>query len=416
MEYGLIFFISACVIGLFMAWGVGANDLANIMSTTMGSKAITVKQAMIIAVIFEFAGAILGGTHVTNTIRNGIINTSLFTNNPEILVYGMIATLLSGMVWMLFASYVGMPVSITNTIVGALVGFGAVVLGVNAVHWKTVGIIAVSWVCIPIVAGVASYWLITIIQRLILSTRDPVKSAWIYMPIFFLLVGTVLAMMTVMKDLARFGYHPDGLHKLMIVFGTALIIMFFGLYLCKQIPLQKNLKRYKQFKYVEKMFGVLMAFTACAMVYAHGSNDVAIAVGPVAAVYSIVKNHGSILLQDSFPLWIMVMGCVGVVVGLFMYGHKVIATVGKGITALTPSRAFAATLAAASAVIISTSAGIPVSATQTLVGGVFGVGLARGIGALNLNVIRNIFLSWFVTVPAAALLAILFFNIINWLI
>lgn len=398
-----------------MAWGVGANDLANIMSTTMGSRAITVRQAMLVAVVFEFAGAFLGGMHVTNTIRSGIINTALFAGHAEVLIYGMIAVLLASMVWMLFASYIGMPVSITNAIVGALVGFGAIVLGMHAVHWKTVGLIALSWVCTPIAAGVGSYWLFTLVRRLILATRDPLKSSRRYMPLYFFMVGVVLSIMTVLKDIVRFGYHPDGLHQFLIIIATSFIILIIGMFLCSKITLPENAKRYQRYEYIEKKFGILMAFTACAMVFAHGSNDVAIAVGPVAAIYSIVMHNGSLLMSDPIPLWIMFMGCMGVVTGLFMYGRKVIATVGRSITSLTPSRAFAATFAAAVAVIVSTGSGIPVSATQTLVGGVFGVGLARGIGALNLNVIRNIFLSWFITVPAAAILAILFFNILQWM-
>jgi PiT family inorganic phosphate transporter len=415
VEFNIIFLGSACVIGFLMTWGVGANDLANIMSTTMASKAITVWQAMLIAVIFEFAGAFLGGVHVTNTIRSGIINTTLFTNYPGILVYGMLAVLLASMVWILLASYVGMPVSITNTIVGALVGFGAIVLGLHAVHWATVGFIALSWVCTPLVAGVGSYWLFILVRRSILSARDPIINSRRYLPFYFFIVGMVLSIMTVLKDLIRFGYHPNGWQQFLVVIITSLIVMVIGCFLCNRVSLPENPRRSQRFEHVEKKFGILMAFTACAMVFAHGSNDVAIAVGPVAAIHSILIHNGSLLMQETVPLWIMFMGCMGVVLGLFMYGHKVIATVGRGITSLTPSRAFSATLAAAIAVIISTSSGIPVSATQTLVGGIFGVGIARGIGALNLNVIRNIFLSWFVTVPAAAMLAIFFFDVMKWL-
>jgi len=414
LEYGFAFVIGACLIGLIMSWGVGANDLANIMSTTMGSKAITVRQAMIIAVIFEFAGAFLGGVHVTNTIRSGIINTAFFNHTPDLLILGMIATLLASMVWIIFASFVGMPVSITNAIVGALVGFGAVVLGVHGVHWHKVWLIVLSWVGSPLIAGMVAYWLFILVRVSILSARDPVRNVRRYLPIFFFLVGIVLAIMIVLRDLAHFGIQLNNIQRYLIIIIIAVLITIVGTWLTRRIILPENPKRYQRFEYVEKLFGVLMAFTACAMVFAHGSNDVAIAMGPVAAVVSIVKHGGDVAMQDPLSLWTMLLGCVGVVIGLFMYGRKVIVTVGSGITALTPSRAFAATIAAACAVILSTSGGIPVSATQTLVGGVFGVGLARGIGALNLNVIRNIFLSWFITVPAAALLAILFFDLMRW--
>lgn len=413
MEYGLFFLIASVTIGFVMAWGVGANDLANIMSTTMASKAISVRNAIVIAVIFEFAGAILGGIHVTNTIRSGIINMHLFSNNPQILIYGMLASLLSGMVWMLFASYVGMPVSITNAIVGAIVGFGSIVLGVRAVNWHVVEVIAISWVCSPLLAGILGFLLFTLIKRSILSTGDPAKNVQRFIPFFFFLVGVVLSIMIVIKDIDEQGFMFDIHQKVAIVIMIGLIVAAMGRYLGRYVYIKSKPKRQERFVYVEKLFGILMGFTACAMVFAHGSNDVAIAMGPVAAIYSIVQHHGSVAMREPLADWTLVVGVVGVILGLLMYGRRVIQTVGHGITALTPSRAFAATISAAGTVILSTSAGIPVSATQTLVGGVLGVGLARGIGALNLTVIRNIILSWVVTVPAAATLAILFFEIIK---
>lgn len=413
MEYGLGFLIAALLIGCIMAWGVGANDLANIMSTTMASKAISVRQAVIIAIIFEVAGAMLGGVHVTNTIRSGIINMQLFSHDPQILIYGMLASLLAGMAWMLFASFIGMPVSITNAIIGAIVGFGSIVLGTQAIHWHVVGAIAISWICSPLLAGTAAFLLFVLIRRTILATNDPTKSARRYLPFYFFLVGIVLSIMIVLKDLTEQGYSLDFKYRLIISVICGLIVVIAGRVLCKFIYLTDKPKRYEKFQYVEKLFGILMGFTACAMVFAHGSNDVAIAMGPVAAIYSIVQHHGSVAVKDPLALWTLFAGSASVVVGMLMYGRKVIETVGHGITALTPSRAFAATIAAACTVIISTSAGIPVSATQTLVGGVLGVGLARGIGALNLNVIRNILVSWVITVPAAALLAIIFFELIK---
>jgi PiT family inorganic phosphate transporter len=401
----------ALIIGFIMTWGVGANDLANIMSTTMGSKAISVRQAIIIAIIFEFAGAILGGGHVTETIRSGIINTGLLSHSPKILIYGMTSTLLAGATWMLLASVVGMPVSITNAIVGALVGFGAIVLGIHAIQWHTVGFIALSWVCSPAIAGIVAFLLFQLIKRSIFNSDSPAQSARRFYPFFFMLVGIVLADMTLLKGFAHFDIQLSGLSKIIITVGTAIIITLVGMHFSHKIPKTDDLKRFRQVDYVEKLFSILMAFTACAMVFAHGSNDVAIAMGPVSAVISII-HHGGKIVGDS-PTWIMWIGCFGVVLGLIMYGRKVIVTVGSSITALTPSRAFAATLAAASTVIVSTSTGIPVSATQTLVGGVLGVGLARGLGALNIAVVRNIFMSWVITVPAAAFLNILYFYIMK---
>lgn len=410
MEHGLIFMVLACAVGLWMTWGVGANDLANIMSTTMGSKAVSVKQAMFIAVVFEIAGAVLGGSGVTDTIRGGIISPAVFADTPQLFIYSMLSVLMAGAVWMTTASFVGMPVSITNAIVGALVGVGAIMLGIHAVHWQEVGYIAISWIVSPAIAGVISYLLFISIKRSILGAEDPMAAAQRYVPIYLFAVGIILALMTALKGLNHILGNVTFLQKEIIVVVTALTIFFVGLYAIRKIRLKQRLPidRHSQFVYIESMFSVLMAFTACAMVFAHGSNDVAIAVGPIVGIISAVKEgyptHDGIVFYS-----IMLFGCLGVILGLMMYGRKVIETVGTAITTLTPSRAFAATLAAASTVVVSTSTGIPVSATQTLVGAVFGVGLARGIGALNLSVIRNIFMSWIITIPVAAGLATMFF-------
>lgn len=408
MEYGIFFMIFACVIGLWMTWGIGANDLANIMSTAIGSKAITVRQSLMIAVLFEVAGAFLGGSEVTDTIRGGVIDLRVFEHAPMLLIYSMLSVLLSATLWITIASYLAMPVSITNAIVGALVGVGAIMLGLQAVHWSMVGYIAISWICSPAIAGVLAYLLFISIRRWILGKDDPLSSAKRYVPIYLFLVGIILAMMTVLKAFYHFHVALNLFHTIVIVLVTALLVVLFGSLAMRKLFAAAQLSRHSQFVYIEGMFSVLMAFTACAMVFAHGSNDVAIAVGPLASILSLVTTgqsmHDGILFAG-----ITLFGCFGVVLGLVMYGRKVIETVGSSITILTPSRAFAATLAAASTVVVSTSTGIPVSATQTLVGAVFGVGLARGIDALNLNVIRNIIMSWVVTIPVAAGLATLFF-------
>lgn len=412
MSIDLVYIIVACIIGLIMAWGIGANDLANIMSTTMGSKAITVKQALVIAVVFEFAGALLGGTHVTNTIRTGIINIAE-VSPPVYIIYGMLSVLLASSVWIWLASFFGMPVSITNAIVGALVGFGAIVLGVNTIHWQTITHIAISWVCSPLIAGIVAFLLFNTIRKYVLSQKLPAEAVKKAAPFYLFLVGVVLASMIVIKGLEHFDISLSFVQKMLIDAVTGSVVALFGMILVGRVKNGVDASYHEQLTYVEKVFGILMALTACAMVFAHGSNDVAIAVGPIAAVIGIVNHGGQLTADTPVPLWIVTMGCVGVVLGLFVYGRKVIETVGSGITALTPSRAFCATLAAATTVIVSTSTGIPVSATQTLVGAVLGVGLARGIGALNLIVIRNIILSWIITLPAAAVLAVGFFFVVR---
>ncbi len=396
-----------------MTCGVGANDLANVMSPSMSSKAINVRQAIFIAIIFEFAGAFFGGANVTHTIRTGIINTNLLENTPEILIYGMLAVLSAGAFWMLFASYLGLPVSITNAIVGAIVGFGSVVLGVNAIHWNKVAMIAISWISSPLIAGFDAYNLFRTIQVWILARKSPSEMLKRYIPFYLFLVGMVLSYMIIVKGLKHYGLELNFLYSLELAIAFGIVITMIGLYVVRRIEIDEGTMRRRHFDYIERVFALLAGLTACAMVFAHGSNDISIAVGPVAVVVRLVNNVSSMGHLNGYPFCITFMGCSGVVFGLFVYGRKVIETVGSGITALTPSRPFAAPLAPASPVIVSTGAGIPVSATQTLVGAVLGVGLARGIGALNIRVIRNILLSWIITLPAASLLTIIFFRLIN---
>jgi PiT family inorganic phosphate transporter len=413
MDYSIIFLLLAAFLCFLMTWGVGANDLANVMSTTMGSKAITVRQAMLIAIVFEFAGAFLGGSGVTETMRDKIINTSELTDQPLILIQGMLSVLLACTIWMNLASYLGVPVSITNALVGSMVGFGALVLGPESIHWGQVWHIAIGWVTSPVISGITAYALFISIQQTIFVQNNPLAKAKLYIPVYLFLIGFVLSFITVFKGLNHFGIHLNFKQDLAVTLGTSIILTVLGLIIIRRIPENPKITRRERFTQVEKYFAVLMAMTACAMVFAHGSNDVALAVGPLTIVHSLVMHSHQTFDANNYPSWIIFLGCIGVVSGVLMYGRKVIETVGSAITALTPSRAFAATLSAATTVVVATSTGIPVSATQTLVGAVLGVGLARGIGALNLIVIRNIFMSWILTLPAASLLTIVSYKAIH---
>jgi len=409
VEYAYIFIILACIFGFFMAWGIGANDVANAMGTSVGSGAITIKHAIIIAAIFEFSGALLAGGEVTQTIRKGMIDTSSIASTPELLIYGMLAALLAAAVWLLVASYYGWPVSTTHSIIGAIVGFAAVGIGMEAVMWGKVGTIAMSWIISPVTAGVIAYLLFMSVQKLIINTPDPFASAKRYVPFYIFLVGFIISLVTMFKGLKHVGLDLTTfqayLFSVLIGIGMALISKIF-INRIKHEPSED-----KDFHYtnVEKVFAVLMIVTACAMAFAHGSNDVANAVGPIAAIVGIVESGGEIAAKSALPIWVLLLGGVGIVVGLVTYGHRVIATIGRNITELTPSRGFAATLAAATTVVVASGTGMPISTTHTLVGGVLGVGLARGIGALNLRIIRTIFMSWVITLPAGASLAIIFF-------
>lgn len=414
-NYGHILLIMACIFGFFMAWGVGANDVANAMGTSVGAKALTIKQAIFIAMVFEFAGAYLAGGEVTSTIRKGIIDPVVMAGNPELLVYGMMAALLAAGTWLLVASLMGWPVSTTHSIVGALVGFAAIGIGFETVNWGKVGSIVASWVVSPVLAGTISYGLFMSVQKLILDTNNPFQSAKKYVPVYMFLVGFMIAMVTLLKGLKHVGVEIDlGLgsqfaNAIPVAIILGVVVAGIGKVFLNRIKDEAIPSAYNRFGNVEKLFAVLMIFTACAMAFAHGSNDVANAVGPLAAIVSVINSGGDIAAKSALPGWILLLGGGGIVVGLATYGFKVMGTIGKKITELTPSRGFAAELGAASTVVFASATGLPISTTHTLVGAVLGVGLARGIGALNLRVIRNIFMSWIITLPAGAGLAIIFF-------
>jgi inorganic phosphate transporter, PiT family len=409
-EYGSVLLILACIFGVFMAWGVGANDVANAMGTSVGSKALTIKQAIFIAMIFEFAGAYLAGGEVTSTIRKGIIDPASMAGTPELLVFGMMSALLAAGTWLLIASIFGWPVSTTHSIVGAIVGFAAVGISVDAVAWGKVSKIVASWVVSPVLAGTISFFLFRSVQKFILNTENPFDNAKRYIPIYMFAVGFLISMVTLLKGLKHvfkdIGFTLSFMESVGIAVIAGVVVALIGISLLRKVQYVAN--EANRFESVERVFAILMIFTACAMAFAHGSNDVANAVGPLAAVVSTIQN-GAITAKSAMPSWILLLGGAGIVVGLATYGYKVMATIGRKITELTPSRGFAAELGAAATVVFASGTGLPISTTHTLVGAVLGVGLARGIGALNLRVIGTIFMSWIITLPAGAGLAIIFF-------
>lgn len=412
MAHAELFIILAAAFGFFMAWGVGANDVANAMGTSVGSKALTIKQAILVAAIFETLGALLAGGQVTQTIRGDIIDATYFVSTPQLLVYGMLAALLASGTWLIIASYYGWPVSTTHTIVGAVIGFGLDVLGTKAIYWHQITDIVLSWIVTPIIALVIAYLLFRSVQYLIFESKTPIRNAKRYVPWYIFIVAMVLSLVTFLNGLQHVGLELSVWESVGISIAISFVVMLIGMFLLRRIPIDGDKERVDYNK-LEKIFAILMIFTACAMAFAHGSNDVANAIGPLAAVVGIVQSGGEVLAKAPIPFWIMVLGAAGIVLGLAMYGYKVIATVGSNITQLTPSRGFAAQLATASTVVVASGLGLPISTTQTLVGAVLGVGFARGIGALNLSVIRNIFMSWIITLPAGAIFAIIYYHIIK---
>ena len=410
MEAGYIYIGLAALFGIFMAWGIGANDVANAMATSVGSKALTIKQAILVAAIFEFLGAVLAGGEVTSTIRKGIVDADLLTGSPELLVYGMLASLLAAGTWLLVASRNGWPVSTTHSIVGAIVGFAAAGIGIDAVQWGKVGTIVMSWVVSPLTAGFIAYVIYRSVQRLILRQEDPLAKARRYVPVYIFFAAFTITLVTILKGLKHVGLSISLRDAYILAIGIAVGIALIGAFAIQRIKPDPKAEKDQHFYTVERVFGVLMIVTACGMAFAHGSNDVANAIGPLAAVIGVAQT-GSIAAKSALPVWVLMLGGGGIVIGLATFGRHVIATVGKKITQLTPSRGFAAELAAATTIVIASGTGIPISTTHTLVGAVLGVGMARGIEAIDLRVVARILVSWVVTIPAGAFLAIVFFFI-----
>ncbi len=407
MESGVVFIILAAILGLYMTWGVGANDVANAMGTSVGSRAITVRKAILIAAVFEFTGAFLAGGHVTGTIRKGIIDAS-FVPSPEILIFGMLAALLGAGIWLMVASYFGWPVSTTHTIVGALIGFGVVGLGPRAVEWGQVSGILASWIVSPLLGGTFAYLLAQSIRVFILEAEVPMLAAKKYGPVYVFLMGTLIALVTMWKGLAQINLQLNTAQTFGLALVVGLLTALVGRALIARVRVDPEAQKESHYAGVEKVFAPLCVFTACSMAFAHGSNDVANGVGPLAAVVSIATT-GEVTQESALPTWILLLGGAGIVLGLATMGYRVMRTIGTKITELTPSRGFCAELAAATTVVIASRLGLPVSTTHIIVGAVLGVGFARGIAAIDLRVVLGIVTSWIVTLPIGAGLAAFFF-------
>lgn len=399
----------AGALALYMAWAIGANDVANAMGTSVGSGALTLVGAIVVAGVLEFAGAFFVGGHVTETIRNGIVDLETFADRPTVLVHGMLAALTAAATWLLVASRAGWPVSTTHSIVGAIVGFALVAAGFEAVQWGTIGRIVASWVVSPVIGGALAFAIFRLVQRVILAADDPMQQARRVGPFFVFAVAFTLALVTLFKGLANLNLDFDLLEAAGLASAIALAAAAVGAVLLRRVE-RASAEREREFHFasVERVFGVLQIMTAAAVAFAHGSNDVANAIGPLAAIGSVVAGDG-LGARSAVPPWMLAVGGVGIVVGLATYGYRVMETIGRKITELTPTRGFSAELAAAITIVVASKAGIPVSTTHTLVGAVLGVGLARGIGALDGRVVGRIVVSWLATLPTGAALAAFFY-------
>ena len=400
-----IILISSAMLGFFTAYGVGANDVANAMGTSVGSKVLTIKQAVLVAAVFEFLGAFLAGGGVTQTIRKGVIDPSLFNDNLEVLIYGMISALFAAGTWLLVASLRGWPVSTTHTIVGAIVGFGIYALGINEINWTVVGNIGISWITSPLSSAFVAGLFYYICKTYIIDNDSRFKGLIIRLYIF--LAGFAIALITVTKGLKNIFKQQElfvSFQESVFMSAIAALLFTFIFYYFSKAKLKQTVNSESQFAY-------LMIFTSCAVAFAHGSNDVANAIGPLAAINQATNQ----LLNQPYtletPLWILFLGATGIVIGLATLGYRVMKTIGENIVKLTPSKGFSAQLAAALTVVIASQLDMPVSTTHTLVGAVIGIGLVEGASTINFNSVRTIVLSWVVTLPAGALLSIAFLEL-----
>ncbi len=470
MSVETILMIIAVGSGFYMAWSIGANDVANAMGTSVGSKALTIKKAVILAAILEFSGAFFVGSHVSQTIREGIISPMLFQGRPMDLVYGMIGALLAAAIWLQLATYFGWPVSTTHSIVGSVIGFGVVVGGMHAVEWSKVGSIVASWVISPLLSGSLAFIVFIFIRRRIYFQDNPIREAKRLAPFIVFIVFVILALAMVFKGLKNLHLDLGFPHALAIAVIVGFVAAIIAHFLVRNIEepeqqievqvkqpvgvirslgrivnqlekvanqskgdLKIELKRIaedleaakdaaninkqierssSEYRTVEKIFAYLQVLSASFVAFAHGANDVANAVGPLAAVVTIL-NQGIVAMKTQVPMWILVLGGVGIVIGLATWGWRVMETIGKKITELTPTRGFSAEFSAATTIVLASRLGLPISTTHTLVGAVFGVGLARGITALNLRIIGDIVVSWIITIPAGAAGAIAIFYILK---
>lgn len=469
MDVTTILITLTLVAGFYMAWSIGANDVANAMGTSVGSGALTLRRALIIAAILEFSGAYLFGENVAQTVQSGIVNSEIFAQTPMLLVYGMLASLIATGIWLQLASYFGWPVSTTHAIVGGVIGFGAVIGGIDAIYWDNVAFIVSSWVLSPILGGISSYLLFTILRNKILYAPNPVHEAKRIAPIFVFLVATTLSLAIFYRGLRDLHFDLSDFTIVLLSLLTGFVIATISYFIIRRIKdptirptthsyssatldelgkatehlkhVQGVLTREMDFRVatlveevneltrsikqaddahvtknayvvVERIFGFLQIMSACLMAFAHGANDVANAIGPLSAAITVLQT-GAIPVYTDVPAWALALGGFGIVIGLATWGWRVIETIGKKITELTPTRGFAAEFGAAATILLASRLGLPISTTHTLVGSVIGVGLARGIEALNLAMTRDIVISWVLTIPASAAVTVSIFYLLN---
>lgn len=401
MDTGLIILIIAVVVGLYSAINIGANDVANSMATSVASKALTIKKAVVVAGIFDMLGAILVGAHVANTIRKGLVDPLEFVDTPELFVFGMLAAVLGSALWVNIATYFKLPVSTTHSIIGGVLGFGLVSVGAAGIHWNVVLLVALSWIISPVFGGIIAFSIFSIIKKFVLSSETPIERTKRLGPYLTGMVAFILSLSIIYKGLKNLHLDLDFLEAFVISFFFGLLGYLAGYFILKRYK-EKDSDPYQQ---VEQMANPLQVISACFQAFSHGANDVANAIGPVAAIFAVLQTS-KVEMSVGIPLWILLMGGGGLAFGVYVWGYRVMDTVGHKITTITPTRGFSAEFGTATTVLICSRLGMPVSTTHVAIGNILGVGLARGISAINLNVIKSIFSAWVISLPAAGVFSI----------
>ena len=402
--------IAAVLVGLYSAINIGANDVANSMATSVASGALTIKRAVFVAGVCNILGAVLVGSHVANTIRKGIIDPLQFSDRQDLFLFGMLAAVLGSALWVNIATYFKLPVSTTHSIIGGVVGFGLVSVGIAGINWKVVLFVILSWIISPIFGGIIAFTIFSIIRKFILSSKEPISQTRKIGPFFTGIVFFILSMSIIYKGLKHLHLDLDFYEALFVSLCVGFGGFLLGSFLLRRYK-EKDTDPYYQ---VEKMANPLQVLSACFQAFSHGANDVANAIGPIAAIVVVVQTQ-KLDMQVAIPLWLLLIGGAGIAFGVYTWGYRVMETVGKKITSITPTRGFSAEFGTATTVLLCSRLGMPVSTTHVAVGNIIGVGLARGISAINLDVIKKIFSAWIISLPAAGLFAIAIYLILKFI-
>ena len=410
MDVSLFILIAAIVIGFYSAINIGANDVANAMATSVASKALSVRKAVVVAALCTSLGAVLVGSHVAETIRKGLIDPLQFTSKPTLFMFGMLASVLGAALWVNISTYFKLPVSTTHSIIGGVLGFGLVSVGFAGITWKVVLFVILSWIISPVFGGLIAFTIFTIIKKIILSSTEPIAQTRKIGPFFTGIVAFILSLVIIYKGLEHLHLNLPFLEALLISLAVGVGGFFLGFYLLRRYK-EKDMDPYYQ---VEKMANPLQVLSASFQAFSHGANDVANAIGPVAAIWTVIHTK-QLAMAVSIPIELLALGGVGLAFGIYFWGHRVMETVGKKITAITPTRGFSAEFGTATTVLLCSRLGMPVSTTHVAIGNIIGVGLARGISAINLDVIKRIFTAWIVSLPAAALFSVAIYLLLSFI-